>query len=314
MNIYYTIILDNKMSDNNDNVVHEDINTMSDDEYEKSIQNIRTLDHEYMKTGKEFITAYYEDEDNAIETYGPVNDDLDTEEQVMRLDKIKQLITQEGSKLLHNAIYKNDFDNVRFLIKHMNADPTNTDKYDIMPVNIALKQKHFNIADYLLLDLDKSKKDNINIEDVEISLMEAVRNGWFQIIKLLINKIGKKGEEAKKAYINIQDNDGRTPLFYAVLLRDSYIVKILLNNEADSNIKDKYGITPLVYSFIRIDNDERYNPDSFIIEDLMEAGADPNLEIQKGVTMLDAIRKIVDNDKTIDPEIIGILDEIEKKK
>ena len=84
-----------------------------------------------------------------------------------------------------------------------------------MPINIAFKNKKFAIANYLLMNLDKSVKDNIKIEDVEISLMEAAKNGWFHIITMLIGKIDKKD---KTAYINVQDEYGNTPLLYSTHL------------------------------------------------------------------------------------------------
>ena len=189
-------------------------NVLSDDEYEKSIQNIRTLYDEYMKVGREIMEAYYKNEDEAVNKYGELDENNDTNEQVERLDKIKELINKEGSTLLHNAIYKNDYNNVMFLIGQK-ADLNKEDENGLIPVKVALKQKKFAIADYLLMNLNKSVKDNIKIEDVEISLMEAAKNGWFHIITMLIGKIDKKD---KTAYINVQDEYGNTPLLYSTHL------------------------------------------------------------------------------------------------
>jgi ankyrin repeat protein len=45
----------------------------------------------------------------------------------------------------------------------------------------------------------------------------------------------------KKNNINIQDSDGDTPLHIAIFLCNYEIIKILLDNGANTNIKDKYG-------------------------------------------------------------------------
>ena len=137
-------------SDNNVSMAPEVGNVLSEDEYNKSIQNIHTHYDEYMKVGSEIMEAYYKNKDEAVKKYGEFNENNDTKEQVERLDKIKELINKEGSTLLHNAIYKNDYNNVMFLIgqkAHLNKEDNN----GLIPVKIALKQKKWFLNDFDLL-------------------------------------------------------------------------------------------------------------------------------------------------------------------
>ena len=76
---------------------------------------------------------------------------------------------------------------------------------------------------------DKKIESNI----VDTSLFEFVANNKITDIKKLISK--------KNTNINIQDNDGDTPLHIAVFMCNSDICEILLDNNANFNIKDKWG-------------------------------------------------------------------------
>ena len=53
---------------------------------------------------------------------------------------------------------------------------------------------------------------------------------------------------ANKANVNARDNNGSTPLHYAVDKGNEGAVKFLLVNKADVNAEDNTGITPLVYA------------------------------------------------------------------
>ena len=60
----------------------------------------------------------------------------------------------------------------------------------------------------------------------------------------------------KKNNINIQDSDGDTPLHIAIFLCNYEIIKILLDNGANTNIKDKYGQTAVHRLYFGIKDDD----------------------------------------------------------
>lgn len=47
------------------------------------------------------------------------------------------------------------------------------------------------------------------------------------------------------ANINYKDKDGRTPLFYAKVRKNSEMIKFLHDNNAANNVVDNYGISIL---------------------------------------------------------------------
>jgi len=73
---------------------------------------------------------------------------------------------------------------------------------------------------------------------------EAVKSGDFEKVKSLIQN--------DKQLANLKDEDGRTPLHWAALRRNSEIVKLLLENGANPSPMDKNGDTPINYAIGRL--------------------------------------------------------------
>ena len=105
------------------------------------------------------------------------------------------------------------------------------------------------------------------------------------------------------ADVNIQDNQGRTPLFNIIEVRDvdfdqnavQFILQ-LVNAGADPNIKDREGKTVLMYASEYYFKKERqpmgrpvevkYMPNLDYISTLLNHGADPDLKDPNGRTIL----------------------------
>lgn len=91
----------------------------------------------------------------------------------------------------------------------------------------------------------------------------------------------------KGANPNIQNDDGTTPLLYALrlnanseIVEPNYeMVELLLKYDADPNIQNDDGKTPLLYILHRNANYE-------LVELLLEYGADPNIQDDFGTTPL----------------------------
>ena len=78
--------------------------------------------------------------------------------------------------------------------------------------------------------------------------------------------------------INAAQPDGMSALFWAVYYEQEDIVRLLLDAGADTNISNRYGLTPLIQSSI--------NGNGELISLLIDAGANPNATTLQGDTAL----------------------------
>lgn len=79
----------------------------------------------------------------------------------------------------------------------------------------------------------------------------------------LVTKLLKAGS---KAAINDQDSEGRTPLHSATVQGNVAVVKILVDNGADTEVRDRKGWTPLHYA--------AFSGQDLVVWLLVEKGAD----------------------------------------
>lgn len=148
----------------------------------------------------------------------------------------------------------------------------------------------------------------------ESSIFDIARSGSLNELKSLIKKdlniINKISEEGYSALtlacyysnneianylikhvkdINSKSSYG-TPLMAATIKKNSYLTKLLLENNADPNLSDKNNSTALHYSVI-------FNQEK-IIELLMKYKANPDIKDNRGNTAQD-YAKIIGNNKII---------------
>ncbi len=97
----------------------------------------------------------------------------------------------------------------------------------------------------------------------------AIDQGYLETAKYLIN-LG--------CDINLQDEDGWTPLMYASFCNYIDIVTLLLSKNVDVNVKNNYGKTALIFAC-----KSNY---PVIVELLLKYGADSNIKNSDGRTIL----------------------------
>ena len=148
----------------------------------------------------------------------------------------------------------------------------------------------------------------------ESSIFDIARSGSLNELKSLIkkdlniiNKISKEGysaltlacyysnnEIANYLIKHVKDINSKssygTPLMAATIKKNSYLTKLLLENNADPNLSDRNNSTALHYSVI-------FNQEK-IIELLMKYKANPDLKDNRGNTAQD-YAKIIGNNKII---------------
>ena len=153
-----------------------------------------------------------------------------------------------------------------------------------------------------------------NAKAQKSSVYDVARNGSLVELKELvnndtdiINKTSKEGYSALTlacyygnndvaAYLiqNVKDINSKSgygaPLMAATVKKNSYLVKLLLENNANPNLTDQNNSTALHFAVI-------FNQQE-IIELLMKYKADPNIKDNRGNTALD-YAKITNNNKFI---------------
>jgi ankyrin repeat protein len=110
-----------------------------------------------------------------------------------------------------------------------------------------------NNSKFINMTCDDYYENPTNIDNNKLCLFNPI------LFTLIVNN--KKREllyelKNNKNNINIQDKDGDTPLHIAMFLCNYEIIKILLDNGADTNIKDKWGQTIVHRLYFGIKDDD----------------------------------------------------------
>ena len=187
--------------------------------------------------------------------------------------------TKSGyTALMVATTYLGTSPSVRLLLEHgAEARPGEGVVFNASPLFLAaMAGDRDNIALLLANGADPNQRMDIIGMFPTSPLVEAVPFGDPAIIQALVHG---------GADIHERDNDGMTPLHWAVVAHRPEVVKALLAAGADVNAVDHFGYTSLLYA-ATIDFG-----DSETATMLLQAGADPNVKDKKGKTALAQARE-----------------------
>lgn len=156
---------------------------------------------------------------------------------------------QNRETLLHYAVRHNNIEITRMLID-AGADVNAQNIFGQTPLHQAIY-----IPKIARMLIDAGTDEHTQNEN-------TVMKDKPEIARMLIS--------AQGVDINIQNKNGQTPLYQAVICNKPKIVRMLLSAGADTNIKDEHGETPL-YQAVMKDKPE-------IVRMLLSAGADINIQ------------------------------------
>jgi len=203
------------------------------------------------------------------------------------LDDVKELIAQGaslnalnqyGETPLHRAAFSTgNLDTVKYLVDN-GADVKAKDELGRTPLHHAAKRKDPSIAKYLVVkgaDVE-ARADNGS------PLHWAVNAHNLDILPYLVEEAG--------ADINAQDEHGNTPLFRAIIMGNSDVVKYLKEKGADLNAKEKLSLQDWLHKLELISNSENFDTKERLIierdinllkhhldeEEMLKVTTDPN--------------------------------------
>lgn len=160
------------------------------------------------------------------------------------------LKAQDPQKLLNEAIMSGIIDNVKAAVEKYNADVNKPYKDKVMnnyPLHAACFVANVEMVNYLLEKgadvntLNKFEATPVSVICNQTIQDEATTEKMIAIINALL---------VKKADLNILSKGGYSPLGYAAEHNNTKVVKLLLDNGADPNLRGggKFSHTPLMYA------------------------------------------------------------------
>ncbi|RUM61499.1 MAG: hypothetical protein DSY66_02060 [Persephonella sp.] len=142
------------------------------------------------------------------------------------------LKNRKGETPLHLAVKKGNVRMVKLLLEY-GAEMDIKDAYGKMAIDYAKDER-----------IEELLSEDLSDEDIAINkLFSAVKNC----------NVNKTKKVLKDLNLNIQNNEGKTPIFYAVEKCDTKFLKFLINKGANVNAEDDNGLTPLYYAIMKKD-------------------------------------------------------------
>jgi ankyrin repeat protein len=182
------------------------------------------------------------------------------------------VVTKDGSTLLHKAARHSRADVVELLLKN-GLDINLTDRYGNSPIHCAAAAADPDVLRHLI--------------EHGAALMAAAGQGTPEVIRILV----QAGAE-----INAVDNSNETALHLAVRLGNQIAnIESLCQAGADPNIKTKDGRTPLAYLCRDRVSESEPKATAASARLLISAGADPDSRVAGALRVL---QRVIENNQT----------------
>ena len=163
---------------------------------------------------------------------------------------------KRGRTALHEAAWPGYKECVQLLVEH-DADPNATDFHSRTPLFFACLGDSQHTKDTIKFLLETLRRKDVPISEINkvtkrsrTPLRQAAAHGFTEAVTDLLQMIKAAADVDSAAIINrVDTRKGRSALHCAAFRGQTECVRLLLENDAEINIKDTNGKTPLVLGY-----------------------------------------------------------------
>lgn len=159
--------------------------------------------------------------------------------------------TKKGSTALLEAAWNCRMETVRYLVEELNFDVNSRDCFGWGTLYYAILRGHREMLAYFL---ERGADVNDRTRKGETCLMAAAGK-IFSTDEEKVDFVGTLLDHG--AEVDLQDNRGRTALYYAIENNSRTCMKLLLDAGASISHRDKKGASPFLFAFMNFDDPTR---------------------------------------------------------
>lgn len=207
------------------------------------------------------------------------------------------------AETIHNAVKDGDLDSIKALADSDREVLNKQDESGKTPLHLAIEMDHTDIARYLI---EQGANTNLTDHDNETPLHYSASAGNLEIGRLLLEK-GTTSLNDSNAVKHGGFVGNWTPLHLACLNSHPEMVQLLLDHNANIEVRDGVQRTPLILSV--------EGGDMQVVQILVKNGADINAQAIRGYTALlwaarndfeEMVNYLVDRGATIAPDMLQL--------
>jgi len=174
---------------------------------------------------------------NAIEVH-----QLDNIEKALNAGALLTTMDKEGQCPLHFAVLLGHLEAVQYLIENSRCPVDIQNRFGMTAFYVACANGQWRIANYLL-----SQGTNVNAADA--SGCTVLHHAVACENEVILNYLLTDPTIRKTILVDKQDQNGQTPLHYAIRDRSETCTRLLVAHGAALELKDKHGDTPMAMAY-----------------------------------------------------------------
>ena len=165
---------------------------------------------------------------------------IDTVKRLLDIGASIEIEYPGGNNILHTAITAQNEEIIKILLRHPNIEQVyfKANEHDEIPIISLMKTGGIGAIDAI----NKDKSASFRGPNGESILHLVVKSGNKDTLEAILKV------PSVKSYINLRDNEGQTPLHYAVIYTKIYAILLLMQEGLKISEPDRIKKTPILYA------------------------------------------------------------------